>query len=139
MEKIKVLLGADANPFYEDFRETPAIYERFLRMLQSLQYEKELRDCLPISGFFEDYNFSHLHRVVLGARPLELQAELNSGVRSANTNSQDDMKLTSLHWATLKGDLQAIAMLLSAGADVDVRDIEDNTVLINACLGDSKA
>lgn len=139
VEMIKVLLAAGADPFYEDFRGAPAIYEGFLRMLQSSQYERELRDCLPISVFLEDYNFSHLHHVVLGARPLGLQAELNSGVHSADINSQDDMKLTPLHWAALKSDAVAVAMLLSAGANVDVRDTEGSTALAFACLVGSEA
>ncbi len=139
VETIRVLLAAGADPFYEDFRGAPAIYEGFLRMLQSSQYERELRDCLPISVFFDDYNFSHLHRIVLGARPLGLQAELSSGVHSADINSQDDMKLTPLHWAALKSDAAAVAMLLSAGADVDVRDTEGSTALTNACLVGSEA
>lgn len=139
VETIKVLLAAGADPFYEDYQGAPAIYEGFLRMLQRPQDETKLKDSLPISVFFDDYNFSHIHRVVLGARPLGLQAELGSGMHSADINWRDDMKMTPLHWAALKSDDKAVAMLLAAGADVDVADSKGKTALHKACLTGSAA
>ena len=139
VETIKLLLAAGADPFYEDYQGAPAIYEGFLRMLQRSQDETELKDSLPVSVFFDDYNFSHIHRVVLGARPLGLQAELGSGMHSADINWRDDMKMTPLHWAALKKDDQAVAMLLAAGADVEVADSKGKTALHKACLTGSAA
>lgn len=139
VETIKVLLAAGADPFYEDHQGAPAIYEGFLRMLQSPQDERELKDSLPVSIFFDDYNFSHIHRVVLGARPLGLQAELGSGIHGADVNAQDDMNMTPLHWAALKSDDKAVAMLLAAGAMVDVPDRKGKTALHKSCLVGSEA
>ncbi|KAL8926239.1 MAG: hypothetical protein Q9172_001881 [Xanthocarpia lactea] len=139
IDTINVLLAAGADPFYEDYQGAPAIYEGFLRMLQRPQDEEKLKDSLPTSVFFDDYGFSHLHRVVLGARPLGLQAELGSGMHSADINWRDDMNMTPLHWAALKGDDKAVAMLLAAGADVDVADSKKKTALHKACLIGSAA
>lgn len=139
VETIKVLLAAGADPFYEDHGGAPAIYEGFLRMLQSSQDERELKDSLPISAFFDDYNFSHIHRIVLEARPLGLQAELGSSTHIADIDSQDDMKSTPLHWAALKRDPEAVATLLAAGAIVDTRDSKGKTALTKACIVGSEA
>ncbi|KAL8757713.1 MAG: hypothetical protein Q9184_004131 [Pyrenodesmia sp. 2 TL-2023] len=139
VDTIKVLLAAGADPFYEDYQGAPAIYEGFLRMLQRPQDETKLKNSLPISMFFDDYGFSHLHRVVLGARPLGLQAELGSGMHGGDINWRDDMNMTPLHWAALKGDDKAVAMLLAAGADVDVADSKRKTALHKACLIGSAA
>jgi len=118
------------------------MYDGFVRTLQpggSVQDEGDLEEWLPISVFFDDYNFSHIHRVVLGARPLGLQAALSSGLYGADVNAQDDMGMTPLHWAALKNDADAVATLLAAGADVNIRNKRGRTALWKACLINSEA
>ncbi|KAL4933457.1 ankyrin repeat domain-containing protein [Aspergillus undulatus] len=143
-ETIKVLLSAGADPSLEDHWGVPAMYDAFVRVLHPLEStqgkdEDEMRKSLPISIFLDEYNFTHIHRIIVGSRPLRLEAALNDGLYSADVNAQDDMGMTPLHWAALKNDANAVAVLLSAGADVRIRNKRGRTALWEACLINSEA
>ncbi|KAL4938924.1 ankyrin repeat-containing domain protein [Aspergillus oleicola] len=49
------------------------------------------------------------------------------------------MGMTPLHWAALKSNAEAIALLLSTGAGVNVHNKRGRTVLCKACLVNSEA
>jgi ankyrin repeat protein len=132
----KLLLAAGADPFLEDHWGTPAMFWAFRRILRG--ENPEVKDSLPMSAFFEDYNFSHLHRVVLKIRPLELRVELDKAMSRAQVNAQDDMGKTPIHWAALRGDVSAVDMLLRAGARVDICDNSGYTALYEASFSKSK-
>lgn len=73
-----------------------------------------------------------MQRVILGIRPLSLQAELKRA-HGTDVNVKNDLGMTSLHWAAMKGDIHAVNMLLSAGASVDECDNRGRTALYEAC------
>ncbi|KAF7139698.1 hypothetical protein CNMCM5793_007395 [Aspergillus hiratsukae] len=147
IEAIKVLLAAGSDPFHEDHWGMPAIFDAFVRMLApakssgSIQAEDkvELEKTLPFPVFFDDYNFTHIHRVVVGARPVRLEAALSTSLHTADLNAQDDMGMTPLHWAALKDDVDAVSALLAAGADVTIRNKRGKTALWKACLSNAYA
>lgn len=136
----KFLLAAGADPFLEDEDGTPTIYQGIRHLVQgkfSTQEEDQWRDCLPFSAFFEDYSVPHIQRVVIGLRPLNLQAELEKGY-GAEVNTKDGLGMTALHWAAMKGDTHSVKTLLSAGALVDDPDFGGSTPLYEACLRGSE-
>ncbi|EFQ99067.1 ankyrin repeat domain-containing protein 44 [Nannizzia gypsea CBS 118893] len=147
VEAIKVLLAAGSDPFHEDHWGMPAMFDAFVRMLgpakcsASIQTKDkaELEKALPFSVFFDDYNFTHLHRVVVGARPLRIEAALSMGLHAGDINAQDDMGMTPLHWAALKDDVEAVSALLAAGADFTIRNKRGKTALWKACLNNAYA
>jgi ankyrin repeat protein len=131
----KFLLDAGADPFLEDHFGTPAVYYALRRILRGDM--SEIKDYLPISAFFEDYNFSHLHRVVLGIRSVDLKIELEKETARDHVNARDDIGKTPLHWAAFRGDISAVDMLLRAGSRVDISDIGGFTALYEASFSNS--
>lgn len=135
-ETVKILLAAGADPFLEDKSGYPAMLMCFRRIVlghSSSQERDCLKNCLPLSAFFDEYHFSHIERVVLGIRPLRLQVELSKPIYKDELNAQDDMGITPLHWAAMTKDVSAVSALLHAGADVDTPHVGGNTALFEAC------
>ena len=138
----KILLAAGADPFWEDSWGLPAIFWALRHTLDgacSNQERTELERHLPMSAFFDEYSFLHLHRVVLGVRPLDLLAELDKVEYRAEIDLPDGLGRTPLHWAAARSDASAVAALLSSGAAVDVHDKRNRTPLFEACLTNAQS
>lgn len=69
---------------------------------------------------FIDLEMSLLHRIVLGLVGTSLEDHLRLGLD--NINAQDAGGRTPLMWATRRGDVSAIKLLLAHGADPNVKD-----------------
>lgn len=63
------------------------------------------------------FQFTHLHKVVVGLRPINLVAELQNPKYRSKVNAKDALGQTPLGLAASLGDDQAVEALLSAGAD----------------------
>jgi ankyrin repeat protein len=136
-EQATLLLAAGVDPFLESYSGIPAIYHGIYCLYQrprSIQMD-DLKRYLPFSDFFEEYGLSHVHKVILGIRPLSLHIELKKTAVRDQVNEQDQMGRTPLHWAARKGDASAVDELLQAGACANVFDKEGRTPLFDACLG----
>ncbi|KAF1998552.1 ankyrin, partial [Amniculicola lignicola CBS 123094] len=92
--------------------------ENMFGTLQSLpEFEEEL----------EIMNFNALHRIVLGlsAHNLRSQIELDPAL----VHARDCFGFTPLHWAAQRDDLDAINILLDAGADINAHCSQGRTPL----------
>lgn len=69
--------------------------------------------------------FSPLHKAVLDIEGYTLLKLLSPEVK-INIDVRDVYQRTPLHWATLRGDLKAVILLLEAGADVNAVDINES-------------
>jgi len=66
-----------------------------------------------------DWDFSDLHKIVLGILPLDLATMLKNPHIQAQVNLPDFRGRTPLYWASLKGDTNAVKNLLIAGANAN--------------------
>jgi ankyrin repeat protein len=80
----------------------------------------------------DTWSFTHLHKIVVGIRPLDLDAQLLLSSNLEILNIPDARGRTPLHWATTKGDAPSVQSLLCAGADLSLIDHFGGTVLASA-------
>jgi ankyrin repeat protein len=78
------------------------------------------------------WSFTHLHKVVVGIRPLSLDIQLFQSSHLRDLNIPDARGRTPLHWATTKGDALSVQTLLCVGADPNAVDHLGGTVLASA-------
>ncbi|KAM7193002.1 Ankyrin repeat-containing domain protein [Rhypophila sp. PSN 637] len=83
-----------------------------------------------LDDFIESARFTKTHRIVLGLSMHSLEEELV--LNPDDINVQDSMGRTPLAWAAARGDAQAVATLLSYGADPNIMDIQISGPLSNA-------
>ena len=83
---------------------------------------KALESLFPEHGIFEMWEFSHIHKVVLGILPINLESELKNEQYRGLVNALDFRGRTPLHWAANRGDTSAVEFLLEAGAKTDAED-----------------
>lgn len=98
----------------------------------SREFLDQLQTLFPIEDF-EDLGFSFPHKVVLGLEGLGMSKLMEIEPDVVDINAQDAFyKRSPLHWAALRGDLNAVELLLEAGADVHASDGLNCTPLIHA-------
>jgi hypothetical protein len=87
IDAAKVLIAAGDDPMAENDFGFPAIALVLLyRNHRSKALQQEFEDLLPLSNFYEEYEFFHLHKVVLGVRPLDLKVRLDREVSRSQLN-----------------------------------------------------
>ncbi len=79
------------------------------------------------TDYTESRAFSTLHKIVLGIVDRDLGSELE--VSTATVNIGDIRGKTPLFYATLRDDLEAVELLLLAGADPNIADNTDTAPL----------
>jgi len=77
----------------------------------------------------ELWDFTHLHNVVLGILPLDLPTEIIKLSHRTHIDATDVQGRTSLCWAALRGDVDAVQTLLVAGANLDIVGKDGRTAL----------
>lgn len=83
----------------------------------------------PSSEALEVWEFTYIHNVVLGILPLSIMLELQKQQYRDQINMVDSTGRTPLHWATMRGEEEAVRCLLDAGADANVQDDLKSTPL----------
>ena len=83
----------------------------------------------PSEDYFEEFHLSRLHRIVLGLLPSSLGLELPS-ISLSEVDLPDARGRSALSWAALRGDQEAVSLLLEAGSSVHTVDIDVNTPLL---------
>ena len=66
------------------------------------------------------FHFTHIHKVVVGLRPINLGRELRNPDYRSQVNAKDAVGQTPLGLAAMIGDDQAVQALLMAGADPNI-------------------
>jgi ankyrin repeat protein len=138
-EKVDLLLAFGADPFVADYEgRSAAIMELITLSAQKCTFPFT-QGVLPSTTDFDSYGLSHITKVVLGIRPLNLQTELNKDEFYHLINQKDELGLTPLHWAVRISNSLATQRLLKAGADPEIIDPWGYTPLNRACTHISSA
>ena len=88
------------------------------------------RDLIPDNDEYETWQFSRLHKITLGIINRDMEQELLEP--DIDVDSTDSAGMTALSWASCRGDSKATALLLNAGASVDIPDARGFTPLMFA-------
>ena len=97
------------------------------------QYLSGLQSLFPSVGW-NDWEFSELHKIILGILPLDLATMLEKPHWRAQVNLPDYRGRTPLYWASLKGDANAVENLLIAGANPNTRAYGNDAPLHTAAF-----
>ena len=94
----------------------------------------------PCDDCIEDFELSWIHRIVLGILSRGLAEELHVST-GAEVNVPDTRGRSALSGSALRGDHQAVSLLLEAGADKNTSETDGNTPLLfstergaNSCM-----
>jgi ankyrin repeat protein len=134
IETCKFLLDLGVDPYFEDDNGRSPAQEVSSYILSS-------KGTTPLAKAYEStffgissshselWDFSYVHRVVVGIQPTDLFNTLKEPDRKSEINKVDKARRTPLIWAALRGDDEAVRTLLQAGADITLRDYEGHTAL----------
>jgi ankyrin repeat protein len=141
IETCKFLIQMGIDPYVVDDRKHSAAMEISLRILQktNLRRGPEMETAFTqfAAAHSEIWDFSHVHKVVVGILHADLQQTLHDPVYHAQVNSVDCRGRTPLHWAALRGDEETIKILLLAGAVSDVVSQQNRAPLHYAIVSGS--
>ncbi|KAN0112342.1 hypothetical protein V8E51_005293 [Hyaloscypha variabilis] len=121
INKIKLLLQSGANPDQEDdtgnTARTTAAREIMMRT-QPANILRELEILFPPSSCIDDFNFTLLHKVILGICPINLSSlvEGRDSLILAQLDAEDQFGITPIQYAAQRDDLSAVQALITAGA-----------------------
>ncbi|KAL1633675.1 hypothetical protein SLS56_002823 [Neofusicoccum ribis] len=140
-EALQLLLNIGVDPHWEnDFQQSA--YDRAWEgvFVQDSPGKAKPNDAMSTSIFhdktrmLEDCGLTRLHKIVLGLETGDIEAELRSG---ASINATDRFNRTPLFWASGRGDIDAVRLLLDRGADPNIADTEGSTAL-RRCHGNQR-
>ena len=124
IETCKMLIDYGIDTFIMDDRQTSAAMEISKRILQhtDLRRGPEMeRAFIGIAAAHSQiWEFSHVHKVVVGISHADLIQTLHDPIYSCQIDSLDCQGRTPLHWAALRGDEVTIKTLLLARAGANV-------------------
>ena len=89
------------------------------------------------SNFIDEEGYTQLHRVILGLSMARLDEAI--AMQPGSINALDALGRTPLMWAASRGEEDAVALLLEAGANPDVFDVYGNGAITYAADGDHNA
>lgn len=130
---VKLLLDAGANRLAEDASNTSAEEKAWEHILTK---RGSTEDLAALRIFFPDYDidlwgFTTLHKAVLGLGG-PVKSVLSNPPVALEIDRPDARGRTPLHWAALRADLDAMSLLLGAGASVHAVDLTKATPLLYA-------
>ena len=95
--------------------------------------------CLfPRDDFYDVYEFSPIHKAVLGLENYKLAKTLKDRTDSTDIDASDGDGRTPLSWAASRGDAGAIQSLLAAGANCRRVDKQQISALFHAARRDKE-
>ncbi|KAH7001029.1 ankyrin repeat-containing domain protein [Ilyonectria destructans] len=122
---IEFLLQRQADPFVPNDKGESASHFAARLMLPnnsttttSKELQCQLRRLFP-NPDWDIFQFTHLHKVVAGLRPVNLAIALDNPIHHSRVNVRDALGQTPLALAAMLGDDTAVETLLLAGADVN--------------------
>ena len=90
---------------------------------------QKLEDIFSICEILEQWEFSHVHKAVLGILNLNLEVELQNSLHRIQIDLPDSKGHTALHWAAQRSDHLAVQTLLQNGANPNARRDDKRTPL----------
>ncbi|KAL9631141.1 MAG: hypothetical protein Q9204_004377 [Flavoplaca sp. TL-2023a] len=132
LDIVEALIHAGADIPSEDvWRRSPVDFAWFELMAGcgDTLFLGGLKTLLGDKDYFECRRPNELHRYVLGiSNSMSIPRLIDMG-SVEDLNAQDELGVTALAWAALKGDLDFMTHLLNAGADPNIRDLANETSL----------
>ncbi|KAK0706265.1 ankyrin repeat-containing domain protein [Lasiosphaeria miniovina] len=133
-EIVRALLQAGADPHHMmPSSGVSPMLEAVTFSLSNRTVEKEIASLFPVTNYFEDKSYSALH---LGTAGL-LHFDLASAVRQPWHLTEIDRRagdgMTPLCIAAIRGDSNAVKILVGAGANIDTKSTAGVTALGWAC------
>lgn len=98
-----------------------------------------MREIFPETQSIKSFEFSDVHKAVLGILPVKLDLILLLLTWRSQVTFTDAWGRTPLHWASRRGDIAAIKALIPCGAHLDIRDKNRSAALHLAALTQSVA
>lgn len=138
-EKVDLLLAFGADPFVADDDGRSAAMAELITLSAQKCTFPFTQGVLPSPTCFDSYGLSHITKIILGIRPLNLQTELGKVEFQHLINQKDELGLTPLHWAVRISNSLAAQQLLKARADPEILDPWGYTPLNRACTHVSSA
>lgn len=121
---LRVMLFEGADLFQQnDFGRCPCqliCRELYANPKMSASCRRELQDILPMDRIIEYCNFTKLHKIVLGITHSKISKYLRSTAGIRDLNSVDGLGATSLTYASARGDVATVDVLLKAGASPNI-------------------
>lgn len=133
---IQVLLQAGADPYYEmaTYYNMSPIQLAFERSLNGdNKEEQEIARLYPLSGYSYEKDYSTLQMAIMGELQLDLADVLRQPRYLAEVNRRSADGQAPILTAALRGNAQAVRLLLRAGAHVNTRSAEGLTALHYSC------
>ncbi|KAJ5715056.1 fibronectin type 3 and ankyrin repeat domains protein [Penicillium malachiteum] len=132
-----LFIQAGADRFYRDRYGFPAIYRGLCAFLQRQRLAStlpeelhDLRILFADEDSLEQFEFTPLHRAVLGLSPFGVSTAL--AINPLDVDTSDTCGRVPIMWAAWLGDVVSIEALITAGADVDKPDGLGRTALLEA-------
>ena len=97
-----------------------------------------LQTIFPGDDFIEDQKFTLLHQIVLGLKPLDLEAQLADSPKSV-IDQGDAAGRTALWWAIRRADYTSTFLLISYGANINKRSFSGSTSILLALESKNQA
>jgi ankyrin repeat protein len=134
IETCKFLIDLGVDPYFEDdVGRSPAQFASsyILSSKRTTPMAKAYESTFfgISSSHSELWDFSYVHRVVVGIQSSDLSIVLQEPDRKPEVNTLDTVGRSPLFWAALRGDDEAVKALLQAGAQVTFQDYEGHTAL----------
>ena len=110
-----LLLEFGADPFVGDDCGRSAEVVELIALSAQEYRDRSIRNRLSPFLDYENYDLSHLSRIILGFRPLDLETELGKSEFGSLIDQKDETGLSPLHWAVRAGNSQAVQQLIQQG------------------------
>ena len=123
LEAVKLLLRAGANP-EQQHDDGDSVKLIFARLALTQGDESKIFRLLGIQDYLKDEMIPELIKAILrlpGCCKMETLIQKNKARTLAEAKTEDCFSHTALHWACLRGDVDAVRRLLDLGADVQTR------------------
>ena len=132
MNLCRFLLKAGARPDITDLDEnsvTDLVYNKIISKRVSPDEAAELEEMFNKDDWFEERQFSILHKIVLDLLPTPRDLDHELSASTKNIDLGDSEGRTPLSWAAERGNVQDLEILLCYGADASSRSITGLTPL----------
>jgi len=91
------------------------------------KYRRDFEDLFPASMYLDSFEFTDVHRAVLGLLPIKVNEAIDNPVLNSQLNTTDSQGRTPIFWAALRGDYQTVEQLLIAKADFNTTNCSLDT------------
>ena len=138
----RLLLKAGARPEITDADEssvTDLAWNKICSRLVPADYATELEEMFSRDAWFEERQFSILHKIVLDLLPVRRSLREELSISTSNIETKDSDGRTPLSWAAEQGNITALETLLDFNASMSSTSLTGMTPLHYAAKAPNSA